>query len=278
MLDLLLRKHPWILDLVVAGLCGAMLAHAAAQAFVEEPAVVTRPTRRSPPAPSLERGPIDRNVFCSSCQAKPAPVADPRPRRTTLPLVIVAIMYAPPPLGRDWSAAVVRDREAHTLQIVGTGDSLHGATVLDIGATRLSLRREAVLEFLDLLDEPLESAPASPPEASGIRKVGERSYEIRRSALQELLGNMNLLARAARIVPEVREGHGAGFRLYQVQPDGPFARIGLRNGDLVSSINGLELASVEQAMEVYAKLKSAAHISVGLVRDGHRLTTEYRIQ
>ncbi|HEX7596845.1 MAG TPA: type II secretion system protein GspC, partial [Polyangia bacterium] len=103
-------------------------------------------------------------------------------------------------------------------------------------------------------------------------------YEIQRSTLESVLGNMSLLSRSARIVPEMRDGRAAGFRLYAVKPDGPFAKIGMTNGDIISSINGLEITSPEKALEVYAKLKSASHLTLGMERNGSKVTKDYSIR
>jgi general secretion pathway protein C len=112
----------------------------------------------------------------------------------------------------------------------------------------------------------------------GIKKVGEHNYEVQRATVDSLLGNMSLLSRSARIVPEIRDGKAAGFRLFSVRPDGPFAKIGLQNGDVISAINGLEMTSPDKALEVYTKLKSASHLSVGLERNGQKINKEYNIR
>ncbi len=112
----------------------------------------------------------------------------------------------------------------------------------------------------------------------GIKKTGEHNYEVQRATVDSLLGNMSLLSRSARIVPEIRDGKAAGFRLFSVRPDGPFAKIGLQNGDVISAINGLEMTSPDKALEVYTKLKSASHLSVGLERNGQKINKEYNIR
>ena len=84
--------------------------------------------------------------------------------------------------------------------------------------------------------------------------------------------------RAARIVPETRDGKSAGFRLFSVRPDGPFAKIGLLNGDVVSAINGLEMTSPDQALLAYTKLKTANHLSVAIERNGQKITKDYNIR
>src|SRR4029079_12465657 len=88
----------------------------------------------------------------------------------------------------------------------------------------------------------------------------------------------SMLSRSARIVPEIRDGRAAGFRLFSVRPDGPFAKIGLQNGDVISAINGLELTSPDKALEVYTKLKSASHLSVGVERNGPQVPKAYNIR
>src|SRR5205085_4496836 len=148
-------------------------------------------------------------------------------------------------------------------------------------------------EYMDLLDRatppptaaaitPAPIAPSGDPMMAeldkGIKKTGEHSYEVQRQTVDSLLGNMSLLSRSARIVPEIRDGRAAGFRLFSVRPDGPFAKIGLQNGDVISAINGLEMTSPDKALEVYTKLKSASHLSVGLERNGQKISKEYNIR
>jgi general secretion pathway protein C len=111
-----------------------------------------------------------------------------------------------------------------------------------------------------------------------VRRTGEHRYEVQRAAVDALLGNANALSRAARVMPELRDGRAFGFRLVRVRPDGPFATLGLRDGDVISAINGLEMSSVQNALDVYTKLKSARHLTVSLERGGRRITQDYDIR
>jgi S1-C subfamily serine protease len=107
--------------------------------------------------------------------------------------------------------------------------------------------------------------------------LGEHKYELRRATLESVLGNVPLLLGSVRIVPELRAGKATGFRLFAVHPEGPFALIGMQNGDIISSVNGLEITSPEQGLAAYTKLKSANHLSLGMERNGQKVTKEYRI-
>jgi general secretion pathway protein C len=307
--ELLLRKYLWALDLVAIALCAVFLARASASVVessinVPPPRLAARALPAQPPtvySKEVEEI-LKRNVFCSTCPPiikAPEPegqaVAQP-PQKTSLPLALMAIMYSPPPHGLTWSVAVIRDTEDKAMGAYPVGSKLRTATITEIQETRIYLDNGGKTEYLDLLDTPagaaVAAAPTPTPQPSsapasdalsqeldrGIKKTGEHNYEIQRQTLESVLGNMNLLSRSARIVPEIRDGKAAGFRLYSVRPDGPFAKIGMQNGDVISSINGLEITSPEKALEVYAKLKSASHLSLGLERNGQKVTKDYSIR
>jgi general secretion pathway protein C len=311
--DALLRKHLWIIDLVAVGLCAIFLGRAAASAF-ESKVLLSQPLPRPAPRPMSTQGEkvyskayedvIKRNIFCSTCppinEHPEVAVATENntPQRTSLPLTLLAVNYVVPPWGFQHSSAVLRDNDSKFVGAFRAGEKVKGATITGIDETRIHFDNQGKVEFLDLLETegqtpaattptPAPTTAAAAPAAGdalsqeldrGIKKTGEHTYDIQRSTLESVLGNMSLLSRSARIVPEIRDGKAAGFRLYSVRPEGPFAKIGMQNGDVISAINGLEITSPEKALEVYAKLKSASHLSVGLERNGARVTKDYSIR
>lgn len=112
----------------------------------------------------------------------------------------------------------------------------------------------------------------------GIRKLAEHRYEIKRSTLDLALGNLGLLARSVRVVPEVRDGKPLGFRLFAMTADGPIAKLGLRNNDVLVSLNGFDLTTAERVLDAYSKFKTASHLVLGLRQEEHELSQEYTIR
>jgi general secretion pathway protein C len=311
--DTLLRKYLWVVDLLAIGVCAIFMGRAAAS-VVESKYLMSMPMPRPTARPVVaDRDTvyskaiddvIKRNVFCSTCpplikepEAPSGPAPTPEPVKTSLPLQLMAVNYVAPPWGLEYASCSLRDTETKYVGAFRTGETVRGAKIIGIDETRVHLDNSGKPEFIDLLDPetppPGAPAPVAPVAAAtppgggdafsaeldrGIKKTGENSYEIQRSTLESVLGNMSLLARSARIVPEMRDGKAAGFRLYSVRSDGPFAKIGMQNGDVLSAINGLEITSPEKALEVYAKLKSASHLSLGVERNGQRVTKEYSIR
>ncbi|HEY5284912.1 MAG TPA: type II secretion system protein GspC [Polyangia bacterium] len=311
-MELLLTRYLWLLDMAIIGICAAVLGSSASSLVayrLGEAPHPRSPTTQVPlPLPRKVSGKqpnaiLRRNIFCSTCppirlDGDPEPVTLPdmaplQPQPTQLPLKLLAVMYAPPPKAHKWNMAVIHKNDRKTVGAFQEGAEVHGATLLSIADTRVYIDNAGATEFLDLLPPP-KTAPLPPPRPAtppaqpidafsqeldrGIKKLGERRYEIHRSTLESVLGNLALLSRSARIVPEIRGGKTAGFRLFAVRPDGPFAKIGLQNGDVIASINGLEMTSPEKALAVYGKLKSASHLDLGLERNGQKVLSNYAIR
>ncbi|MBN2573644.1 MAG: PDZ domain-containing protein [Deltaproteobacteria bacterium] len=314
MVEALLGKYLWTLDAAVVCLCATLLGLSASGLVESRYLSLPRVPRAahaapvSPPAAAHGKQPdaiLRRNIFCSACppilldgDADPSSQSDDEPadpQPTSLPLKLVAVMFSPSPEQQSWNMAVIRDNDHKTIGAFGVGAEIHQATLLSILDTRVYLDNAGAMEFLDLLSPPKGSPPPAPAPRStprptpprdaltqaldrGIKKVGERRYEVQRSTLESVMGNLSLLSRSARIVPVLRDGKAYGFRLHSVRPNGPFAKIGLRNGDVIVSINGLEMTTPEKSLEVYSKLKSASHVALGLERSGKKVSQDYTIR
>jgi general secretion pathway protein C len=304
--ETLLRKYLWAVDGLVIALCMVFLARATATAVERKLITAGPPVKAAVRIAAPAVGPVytkqvedilKRNIFCSTCPpilGKPEndnlPPQAPPLQRTSLNLKLLAIMFAPPPADPRWSVAIIRDNDAKSAGPYNVGSKIREATVDDIADDRVYLDfGNGRIEYLDLLDRPQAAAAPAPTAAAptdplsaeldkGIKKIGEHNYEVQRATLDSLLGNMGALAKAARIVPETRDGKSAGFRLFSIRPDGPFAKIGLLNGDVISAINGLEMNSPDQALLAYTKLKTANHLSVSLERNGQKVTKDYNIR
>jgi general secretion pathway protein C len=302
MLDFLLRKHLWAIDLTVVAVCAIFCGMTVAGLVATGPWSPPPPVGGRPPSgagvrlDSFDKRPdgiIARNIFCSDCRSHLA-MADADellPDSTSiLPLALLAVMYAPTSRLGNLSVAVLRNTDSRLTGAFALGDQILGATISDIQATRIYLDREGAREYLDLLPPAtarVAQTSAGAPRASaavaselerGIKKLGEHRYEVERRTLDAVLENVGLLSRSVRPVPALADGKMTGFRLLGVHADGPLAKVGIENGDVLSSINGLELSSPDKVIEAFHRLRSASHFSLALARGHRRITNDYAVR
>ena len=149
--------------------------------------------------------------------------------------------------------------------------ALEQAKAHDKVLIKLERAGELCATTIKLFDEPKIDVSAA------IKKTSDTSYEIKRDALDMLLANPMPAAKGARVVPAVKDGKPAGFKLFAIRPDSIYAALGLQNGDALRSINGLDLSTADKALEVYKQLRGAKQITAVLERRGQTITLTYTI-
>jgi general secretion pathway protein C len=124
------------------------------------------------------------------------------------------------------------------------------------------------------------SGPSGVPSdiASKIQRVSANEFNVDRSVVDKILENQAELMRSARIVPEQENGKVVGIRLFGIRPDTLLGTLGMENGDRLESINGFNMASPEKALEAYARLRTANHLTVALNRRGKPTNIDFNIK
>jgi general secretion pathway protein C len=124
-----------------------------------------------------------------------------------------------------------------------------------------------------------DGAPSVPDDIKNkIQKVSATEFNVDRSVIDKILENQAVLMRSARIVPEQENGKTVGIRLFGIRPDTLLGVIGLENGDRLEKINGFDMASPEKALEAYARLRAADHLTVTVNRRGSTQNLDFNIK
>ncbi len=113
---------------------------------------------------------------------------------------------------------------------------------------------------------------------AAVHVVDDQHYVIDRSLIDQVLANPMAVAKGARVVPSMKNGVANGFKLYAIRPSSVFAKIGLANGDTIHAVNGLDMSSADQALEIYTRLRTANSLDVDVTRRGTELTLHYSIK
>src|ERR1700753_1265073 len=113
---------------------------------------------------------------------------------------------------------------------------------------------------------------------NGIRKKSATEFDIDRGVVDKILENQADLMRQARISPETENGKIVGIRLFGVRPDTLLGTLGMENADRLEKINGFDMASPEKALEAYARLRTADHLTVSVNRKGAPMNLDFNIK
>ena len=112
----------------------------------------------------------------------------------------------------------------------------------------------------------------------GIQKISDTRFRIERSLVTKVLSNQGSLMKAARVIPHEENGRIVGVKLYGIRRSSLLGKLGIRNGDMLRTINGFDMASPDTALEAYARLQTADSLSLALKRQNKEMTIEYDVQ
>ncbi|HEX8791223.1 MAG TPA: type II secretion system protein GspC [Polyangiaceae bacterium] len=244
-----------------------------------------------------QTGPLDviaQEQAAAVENAAPLDMSDPfhAPECDGVTVLVIAASADP-----DWSfAALETSKDKGKSVLRRRGSDVEGKTIKFIGWDRVWMASGNQLCQSRMFKPPAAAsgapaaAPMPAPAASGgpggvaddikkgIQKVGPNEYNVDRGVVDKILENQAELMRQARIVPEQENGKVVGIRLFGVRPDTLLGTLGLENGDRLQTINGFDMTSPEKALEAYARLRTADHLTITVNRKGQDTNMDYNIK
>jgi general secretion pathway protein C len=217
---------------------------------------------------------LDRNLFNASLLAPAGgPIEDLE--ATRLPLTLLGTVAALEP-ENAWAS--IEDRESQLTRTVRVNDELRpGVQVVRIERKRVVLNENGSPRELLLAEEEgttvAAAGPAIPIQTMQPRRrramnfVGSRLPEgTPPESTDPSLNNANIrnpatLFSQARILPKYENGQMVGVQVSAIKPGSMFETCGLRNGDVITEMNGIRINSPEESAKILLDLVDAKVIN-----------------
>ncbi|GBD96692.1 putative type II secretion protein GspC [bacterium BMS3Abin06] len=110
------------------------------------------------------------------------------------------------------------------------------------------------------------------------RKVGERQYILDSRRVRQSLENPERILTDARLLPNIVDGRQEGFKISEVVTGGIYHSLGLKNGDILLRVNGLEISNPEVAMQAMTALKGMNTVDLDIIRKGRNMSMNYQMR
>ena len=178
--------------------------------------------------------------------------------------------------GKQYAFAVIEEVNKRKQGLYKVGDSVQGATVKRILRGKVVLRVNDKDEILTMEEE--AASRAEPGYVRSPAGEKEATIQVSRSEVDKSLKNVHQLLTQVRIRPHFRDGNPDGLAISNIRPGSFFAKLGLRNGDIVQGINGRNIKSPDDVMDVYQRLKSGSRVALQVMRNGEEKIINYQFR
>jgi general secretion pathway protein C len=154
------------------------------------------------------------------------------------------------------------------------GHEVDGRTVSQISWRYIFLRGDDDECYVDLLDEPKRKPRRRRGRLSqkeikkGIEVVSPTERVVDRELIDRAFSQPIRFTRSVRIRPYKRRGKITGFRLRRVKRNSPLYLLGARKGDVIHSVNGIDLTSMDSALGAYKNLRGEDELVFEITRKG----------
>lgn len=169
------------------------------------------------------------------------------------------------------SMAIIHNQSNRDQQIYYEGDNAGEIRIKKILRDKVIITTAQGDALLDANanDSGKESKTASPAQntaamralSAGGESPGSR-LEVDRSAFADI----NAIMAQVQVIPYNQNDKAAGIRLSRIKFRSPLTRLGLRNGDVITGVNGEKISDPSEANRLFEKLAEGGEITLQLLR------------
>ena len=221
-----------------------------------------------------------RNLFGVGADSGPAPPAEALQKLEPTQLKLKLWGTITQRGGKEY--AVIENLKDRNQDLYKAGDSVAGALVKQVLREKIILAVNGRDEILQMEDT-VSGAPSTAPSPGSSQESAEpppqsQQIPINREEVQKASENIQELMRQVRIRPHFEQGKPAGLMLSGVQPGSLFTQMGLQSGDVLRSIDGNPIRSMNDVLKLYEQLGTADELEIEVKRGGGRLSIQYGIE
>jgi general secretion pathway protein C len=186
------------------------------------------------------------------------------------------------------STAVIEDTTSKTSDVYRVGDKVARTTTVDqILDRKVVLITDGKRELLVLAEAGGQTQPSAPrpsPRTTREPRMSRRPAGRNPAAatvvdrkewegkdVTDLLGD-------AKITPVYRNGRPDGLEVTNIAQNEYAKKVGLQEGDVVMSVNGVKIRSLDEAYDLANRLQKASTLRVEILRDGRPMPLTFNLQ
>lgn len=230
-------------------------------------------------------GTVQKNIPKPVVQAPVVPQEAPD---TTLRLTLKGVV-ASGDMMDAW--AIIADRMGNEDSYGIESNLPDGAVLKEIYADRIILEHNGRLETLRLPKDDMTGAGVSSAvsnrssrrqastrntgrstqisrSSSNVNRVSSAGTAVLKDYRDKLLTDPQSVMNTVRAEPYRQAGKLKGYRIFPGRDKGLFGTLGLEPGDVVTSVNGIELDSPLKGLEVMQSITDATEVNVDVLRNG----------
>jgi type II secretory pathway component PulC len=245
-----------------------------------------RPEQAATPIPSQDEYAVivNRNLWKDKFEA-PEPERIPTPPPPPIPnpklRLVGTVMDTDPSRNR----AIIEDQVARAGQLIyGVGDVVAGVKVMEIYRTRVVLDNNGNLFEINSFGDSIPVPEIVVPFSRVCRKIGDNRWLVSKSGLwryinDNVMGTLKTVGCRTYYPPGApSRGPSQGYEIVILPKDHLAARLGVKQGDIILSVNDEPITGKIRALELLKDVQDQTEVTVMVKRADETISLVYEVQ
>jgi general secretion pathway protein C len=194
-------------------------------------------------------------------------------KKSDLPLELLAtaIGNAKDPI------AFIKDLQSEKQGTYKIGNKIQGATLVKIVRGEVTLERDGKQEILQLSQRARSWSSGASENPAIISANGNNIAVSKQGLLNEVPNVLSALPKV-KISPYYEAEHVAGLMVDGIPKNSVIIAAGIRNKDVVKTVNNQNIDSYQKALQVFQKVKNQPEVKITLLREGKVQNINYLVR
>lgn len=234
---------------------------------------------------------VEQDIFGSSSRTKKSLQGDngvgpALSAEEELGIVLLGTVAGSPEISR----AIIKDIKTNELSLYKTGDTVATAHIESIEKDVVVLLHQGQRKILDLgaresaarhpVDKQHDADNAQAALSNNATQAVETNppAQFHTSAGAKLRYDIEIMLTKAVIEPYTIDGQVEGLKITGLENIRGAEELGLKNGDIIRTVNGHRLTSKQKAYQIFKKARSQAAANIELLRDNETKTLSFSLR
>ena len=183
---------------------------------------------------------------------------------------------------REGVSAIVEELSSKRQLLFRLHDQIPDAgEISEIRRDGIVVRQGDQQELLELAASQIEKPPATPVTAASVavpRPGAPVRTVLDRREVEQAMGDVPKLLSQARAVPYMVNGAMNGFRLDFIAPSSFYEKIGLKYGDVLQQVNGVDIRDPGTMLTLFQQLRNEKTVKLDVLRNNQRTAMTFDIR
>jgi general secretion pathway protein C len=175
--------------------------------------------------------------------------------------------------GASFGFIVIEERGKKKQRLYRLGDMIGSARLIKITRNTAIIKsggREITLKIKETPEGSLLSHSQTPQ-----ARMPRSGMALSKGEVNEKLRDLKTIMTQAAVRPYFEGGEQEGFIVSDIKPDSLYQKLGLQNGDIITEVNGNQMKSADDILQMVNIMQSGGSIALSLKRNGKAETINY---